>query len=145
MATINPYLTFTGNCEEAFKFYKSVFGGEFTYLGRYKEMPPMQGYPPVSKGEAEKIMHVSLPIGKETILMGSDTSGSFGKVTVGTNFSVSITADSQEEADRLFKGISKGGKVTMPMDKTFWGSYFGMLVDKFGFQWMVSFDQNEKK
>ena len=145
MATINPYLTFNGNCEEAFKFYKSVFGGEFTYLGRYKEMPPMEGHPPVSKAEAEKIMHVSLPIGKETILMGSDTSGTFGKVMVGTNFSVSINADSQEEADRLFKGLSKGGKVTMPMEKTFWGSYFGMLADKYGFQWMVSFDQNEKK
>jgi len=145
MATINPYLTFNGNCEEAFKFYKSVFGGEFTYLGRYKEMTPMEGHPPVSKEEAEKIMHVSLPIGKETILMGSDTSETFGKVTVGTNFSVSITTESQEEADRLFKGISKDGKVTMPMDKTFWGSYFGMLVDKFGIPWMVSFDQNEKK
>jgi len=105
----------------------------------------MEGHPPVSKAEAEKIMHVSLPIGKKTILMGSDTSETFGKVIVGNNFSVSINTDSQEEADRLFKGLSKGGKITMPMDKTFWGSYFGMFVDKFGFQWMVSFDQNEKK
>jgi PhnB protein len=138
--TINPYLTFNGNCEEAFNFYKSVFGGKFAYLGRFKEMPPMEGMP-VNSDDADKIMHVSLPIGGGTVLMGSDSSESFGKATVeGNNFSVSINAPSQAKADKLFEGLANGGQVTMPMSQTFWGSYFGMLKDKYGIQWMVSFD-----
>lgn len=141
--TISPYLTFPGNCEEAFNFYKSVFGGNFTYLGRFNEMPPMEGQPPMPASEANKIMHVSLPISKETILMGSDSSEAFGHATVmGNNFSISINAASTKEADKLFNGLSAGGKVTMPLEKTFWGAYFGMFVDKFGIQWMVNFDEN---
>ncbi|MEO6230578.1 MAG: VOC family protein [Ferruginibacter sp.] len=144
MAVINPYLTFNGNCEEAFLFYRSVFGGEFPYVGRFKEMPPMDGKS-VPVEEAEKIMHISLPISKETILMGSDTSAAFGQTAnAGTNFSISITADSQAEADKLFNALVVGGKVTMPMGKTFWGSYFGMLTDKFGIAWMMSFDEAQK-
>ena len=139
--TINPYLTFNGNCEEAFNFYKGVFGGAFTYMGRFKDMPPQPGQQ-LSMELGNKILHVSLPISKETILMGSDTAEEFGKtVTEGTNFSISIAAPSKEEADRIFNGISAGGKVTMPMGKTFWGSYFGMCTDKFGVQWMMSFDE----
>jgi PhnB protein len=142
MTTVNVYLNFEGNCEEAFNFYKSIFGGEFSYLGRFKDMPPQEGIPPVTAEEGEKIMHVSLPISKETILMASDTGGEWcAKVTQGNNFSVSINTDSQKEADRLFNGLSAGGKVTMPMEKTFWGSYFGMFTDKFGINWMVSFDE----
>lgn len=142
MTTVNIYLTYEGNCEEAFNFYKSIFGGEFSYLGRFKDMPPQEGIPPVTAEEGEKIMHISLPISKETILMASDTGGEWcGKVTQGNNFSVSINTDSQKEADRLFNGLSAGGKVTMPMEKTFWGSYFGMFTDKFGINWMVSFDE----
>jgi len=138
---INPYLTFNGNCEEAFNFYKQVFGGKFSYLGRFKEMPPAENQPPVPESEGDKIMHVSLPISKETILMGSDSSEAFGQATVpGNNFSVSISAPSTQKADVLFKGLATGGEVTMPMNKTFWGSYFGMLKDKFGIQWMISFD-----
>jgi len=145
MATINPYLAFNGNCEEVFIFYKSVFGGEFTYLGRYKDMPPVENCPPVAESEGNKVMHVSLPISKETILMGCDTSEAFGPaVTTGNNFSISISTDSKEEADRLFSGLSANGQITMAMDKTFWGSYFGMFNDKFGIQWMVGFEQNEK-
>ena len=145
MAVVNPYLTFSGNCEEAFTFYKSIFGGDFQFVGRFKEMPPMEGCPPVSEAEAEKIMHISLPISKETSLMGSDSLDAFGQATiVGTNFTISINTTSQEEADKLFNGLSAGGKVTMPMDKTFWGSYFGMFVDKFNMQWMVSFEQNKQ-
>ncbi len=144
MATINPYLTFNGNCEEAFTFYKSVFGGEFQFLGRYKEMPPMEGMN-VPEAEGEKIMHVSLPISKETILMGSDSSEAFGKATViGNNISISITADSEAEADKLFNAIAAGGQVTMALSKTFWESYFGMCVDKFGIGWMMSYDYNKK-
>lgn len=142
MAQVNPYLTFNGNCEEAFKFYKSVFGGEFGYLGKFKDMPPAEGCEPLSEADSEKIMHVSLAISKETILMGSDTSEAFGQVTtVGNNISVSINTDSQEEADKLFNGLSAGGKITFPMEKTFWGAYFGMFIDKFGINWMVNFDE----
>lgn len=141
--TICPYLTFAGNCEEAFNFYKSVFGGQFQFIGRFSEMPPMEGMPPMPESEANKIMHVSLPISKETILMGSDSSEAFGHSTVmGNNFSISINATSTKDADRLFNGLSSGGKVTMPLEKTFWGAYFGMFVDKFGIQWMVNFDEN---
>lgn len=144
--TISPYLTFAGNCEEAFLFYKSVFGGEFQYLGRFNEMPPMEGQPPMSEADGKLIMHVSLPISKETILMGSDSLETFGHATVmGNNFSISINAASTADADRLFNGLSKGGNVTMPLEKTFWGAYFGMLVDKFGIQWMVNFDEVPNK
>ena len=143
--TISPYLTFNGNCEDAFTFYKSVFGGQFAHMGRYKEMPPMEGKT-VPASEAEKIMHVALPISQETVLMGSDSSDAFGHATVvGNNFSVSINAAGQPEADKLFGGLSSGGNVTMPMNKTFWGSYFGMLTDRFGIQWMVSVEENQKK
>ncbi|HKR05697.1 MAG TPA: VOC family protein [Bacteroidia bacterium] len=143
MATINPYLTFNGNCEEAFNFYKSVFGGEFGYLGRFKEMPPMDGKT-VPASEGEKIMHVSLPITRESILMGSDSSDAFGQATViGNNFSISVNTDSKAEADKLYKGLSAAGNQTMPMNQTFWGSYFGMLTDKFGINWMVSCDKKE--
>jgi PhnB protein len=97
---------------------------------------------PVSEAEAEKIMHISLPISKETILMGSDSSEAFGHATVtGNNFSISISAKSRKEADRLYTALSEGGKAIMPMSKTFWGSYFGMLTDKFGIQWQVGFGQ----
>ena len=141
MATVNAYLTFPGNCEAAFNFYKSVFGGEYTYIGRFKDMPPADDcYVPPADGE--KIMHVSLPISKETILMGSDSSESFGQVTVmGNNIALSINATSTEEAGRFFNGLSVDGKVTMPMNKTFWGAYFGMFTDQFGIHWMINYDE----
>lgn len=144
MATVNAYLTFNGNCEEAFLFYKSVFGGEFPYIGKFKDMPQEDGKP-LDPAMAEKIMHVSLPISKETCLMGSDTGGEWASsFKEGNNFSISISASSKEEADRLFNGLSAGGKVTMPMDNTFWGDYFGMWTDKFGINWMMSFNENQK-
>ena len=143
MAAINPYLTFNGNCEEAFNFYKSVFGTEFTYIGRFGEMPPADNCAPVSDEASNLIMHVSLPISAETVLMGSDSSAEFGQVTAfGNNISISINTDSVEEADRLFNGLSAGGKIVMPMEKTFWGAYFGMFTDKFDINWMVNFDEN---
>ena len=138
MPAINPYLTFDGNCEDAFNFYRSVFGGEFPYLGRFKDMPSEK---PLPAEVGEKIMHVSLPIGNGSILMGSDSSAEFGHATVmGNNFSISINADSKEESDNLFNKLSAGGVVTMPMNQTFWGAYFGMFTDKFGIQWMVNYD-----
>ena len=142
MATVNVYLTFNGNTEEAFNFYKSVFGGDFTYLGRFKDMPADENCPPPSEDEGNRIMHVSLPISKETILMGSDSTSQSGDVPAfGGNFSVSINTDSTAEADKLFNGLSAGGNVIMPLEKTFWGAYFGMLVDKFGVHWMVNYDE----
>ncbi|KLT71755.1 MULTISPECIES: VOC family protein [Flavobacterium] len=142
MATVNPYLIFNGNCEEAFLFYKSVFGGEFPYIGKFKDMPEgEEGCTGASEKDADRIMHVSLPIG-DTILMGSDSSEQSGDVVVGGNFSVSINVASTEEADRIFNGLSAGGAVYMPMEKTFWGAYFGMFKDKFDISWMVNFDEN---
>lgn len=146
MTTVNVYITYDGNCEKAFQFYQSVFGGEFSYMGRFKDMPPMEGMPAVSNEEGEKIMHVSLPISKETVLMGSDVGGEWGpKIKIGNNFSVSITTDNKEEADRLFGELSDGGKITMPMQSTFWGDYFGTFTDKFEINWMVSFAENPQK
>ncbi len=144
MATVNVYLTFNGNCEEAFNFYKSVFGGEFPYMGRFGEMPPSEENQ-MSPEHANRIMHVSLPISKETVIMGSDTGGEWAaNFKQGNNFSISITAESQDVADRLFGGLSAGGTITMPMNETFWGDYFGMFTDKFGVNWMVSFDTKTK-
>ena len=141
MASINPYLIFNGNCEAAFLFYQSVFGGEFPYIGKFKDMPADDNCPPPTAEDAERIMHVSLPIGNQTVLMGSDSTAQSGDVNVGNNFSVSINTDSAVEADTLFNGLSSGGNVIMPMTKTFWGAYFGMFTDKFGIGWMVNFDE----
>ncbi len=138
MARINPYLTFNGNCEEAFNFYKSVFGGEFDHIGKFKDMPENPECP-ISESDKNKVMHVSLPISKETILMGSDTSGEWSNnFNQGNNFSISINTDNIKEADKLFSDLSQKGKIMMPMNKTFWNSYFGMFTDKYGIQWMVS-------
>jgi PhnB protein len=143
MATINPYLNFEGNTEEAFNFYKSVFGGEFTTLQRFKDTPEADR---ASEKDKEKIMHISLPIGKGNVLMATDALESMGhKVTAGTNFHLSLNTDSEEETKELFNALSAGGKVTVPLDKTFWGAYFGMFTDKFGIQWMVNYDYNQNK
>lgn len=141
MAAINPYLMFNGTCEEAFLFYKSVFGGDFPYIGKYKDAPAEEGEV-LSEEALNRVMHVSLPIGN-TILMGSDSHPRYGDVGFGDNFSISINAESREEADKMFNGLSAGGKVEMAMNDTFWGSYFGMFKDKFGVNWMVSFDKNQ--
>ena len=139
MASVAPYLNFNGNCEEAFGFYKSVFGGEYPYVGRFKDMPPMEGAPAMSEEEGNKIMHMSLPIGKDAYIMGSDAGGEWANnIQFGNNIQLSLNVDSNEEADRIYQGLSAGGRQTMPMNQTFWGSYFGMLTDKFGINWLVS-------
>src|SRR5688500_9769952 len=144
MPSVNVYLTFLGNCEEAFNFYKSVFGGDFGYVGRFKDMPPQEGMK-MSEADQDRIMHISLPISKETMLMGSDTGGEWAAHTVvGNNFSISVNADSKDQADKIFNALSSRGKVTMPMAQTFWGDYFGMCTDKFGINWMMSFNENNK-
>jgi PhnB protein len=133
MANINPYLNFDGNCEEAFKFYQSIFGGEFTGRSRFKDIP---GQP---SSDGERILHISLPIGN-TILMGSDRNAHMGSGILGNNMHVSIQPSSKEEAEGLFNGLAKGGNITMPLADTFWNATFGMLVDKFGIQWMVNYE-----
>lgn len=140
MKTINPYLNFNGNTEEAFDFYKSVFGGEFIVVQRFKEV---QGTENLSAEDGEKIMHISLPIGNN-ILMATDALQSMGhSLTPGNNFSVSVNVDSEQEADELYKGLAQGGIETVPLEKHFWGDYFGMLTDKFGIQWMISYTYNQ--
>ena len=141
MPNINPYLTFASDTEAAFNFYKSVFGGEFLMLVRFKDMPSEN----LSPSEADKIMHVSLPIGKGTVLMGSDAPLFMGKLTNGNNFYISIDTESEAEATKLYNGLSAGGKITMPLGKAPWGAFFGMFEDKFGIRWMVNYDYNRPK
>jgi PhnB protein len=137
MAVINPYLNFNGNCEEAFNFYKSVFGGEFTSIQRFKDVPSEN---PLPEAEGDWVMHVELPIGKSTVLMGSDSPSTMGKIVNGNNYHISIQTNDTEETDRLFAGLSAGGQVSMPLQETFWGARFAMFVDKFGIQWMINQD-----
>ncbi len=137
MATLNPYLNFAGNTEQAFTFYRSVFGGDFTTLQRFKDTPEAGRVP---EKEKDMLMHVSLPVGKGNSLMATDALDSMGhKLIAGNNIQLSLEAESKDEAEKLFKGLSAGGKVTVPLKDTFWGAYFGMLTDRFGIQWMVNY------
>jgi PhnB protein len=138
MITVNPYLTFDGNCLEAFTHYRKVFGGEFEANQKFKDEPG-SNHPP---SDADRILHISLPLSKGFFLMGSDRATSMGPGKQGDNISLSINTTSRKEADDVFKGLAKGGNVTMPIATTFWGSYFGMVNDKFGIQWMVSFAES---
>jgi PhnB protein len=143
MAQINPYIHFNGNAEEAFTFYKSVFGGEFISLSRFKDFPNPEY--PFPEDEAEKIMHIALPIGKNSILMGSDTPQFLGKHNENeTRSKISISAETKDEADQLFNRLSRGGKIEIPITDSPWGSYFGMFRDKYGIEWMVDFDLKDK-
>jgi PhnB protein len=142
MLTINPYLNFKGNTEEAFNFYRSVFGGEFSVLQRFKDTPECDK---ISPAEQEKIMHVALPLSNGYVLMATDALESIGQtLQVGNNFYIAIHPESKEEAAKLFNGLSAGGKQTMPLQETFWGAYFGMFTDKFGVQWMINYTLNQK-
>jgi PhnB protein len=135
MTKLNPYLNFDGNALDAFNFYKSVFGGEFLGVMKMADAPGLDKLP---ENEKDRVMHVSLPIG-ENILMGSDILPSMGqKLNTGNNNYISINANSREEADQYFNGLSTGGKVEMPMSDQFWGDYFGSLVDKYDIHWMIS-------
>jgi PhnB protein len=138
MPTINPYINFNGNAEEAFTFYKSVFGGEFSKLIRFKDLS-LPGFD-VSKNDADKIMHIALPIGKN-VLIANDVPESMGRVNENENRSkISVSAGSKEEADKLFLGLSAGGTVEMPIANSPWGTYFAMFRDKYGIEWTVEFD-----
>ena len=142
MALINPWINFNGNAEEAFNFYKSVFGGEIAMIKRLKDIASPEF--PVAEVDANKVMHIALPIGKN-ILMGNDVPESMGKVNEQENRSkISISAESKEEADKLFNGLSVGGTIEAPIGESPWGTYFGMFRDKFGIEWMVDFDPKYK-
>ena len=142
MATMNPYLNFNGNAEEAFNFYKSVFGKEFSNVQKFKDMP---GSEKMSEDDANKIMHIALPLSNGHILMASDTVESMGhKLNVGNNVYINLSPDSEEEADKLYKGLSAGGVVEMELQKTFWGAYYGSFTDKYGVKWMINYEYEKK-
>ena len=137
MHTIDIYLHFNGNSEEAFSFYKTVFGGDFIVAQRYKDVP---GGDKMRPEDQEKMMHISLQITPSTVLMASDIlSPADGELVMGNNFHICIQADHEKEADKLFAGLSRNGKIEMPMNKTFWGAYFGMCRDAIGVLWMINY------
>ena len=137
MATLNPYLNFPGNTEEAFNFYKKVFGGEFTMIQRFKDTPEKDK---ISPADQQKVMHVGLPLGNGNVLMGTDALESMGHpVKMGNNINLSLETQNKEESDKIFNALAVGGKIEMPLQNTFWGAYFGSVVDKFGIHWMVNY------
>ena len=139
MATINPHVNFNGNAEEAFNFYKSVFGGEFSRLVRFGQMASADFA--VDEKEANKIMHIALPIGASNELMGNDVPSFMGTVNEQENRSkIAVIVESKEEADTIYHGLSAGGDVEMPISDSPWGSYFGMFRDKYGIEWMIEFN-----
>lgn len=145
MTKLNSYLNFQGNTEEAFNFYKSVFGGEFAGLMRFKDVADLPGKENLSTADLNKIMHIALNVG-DNMLMATDALESMGqRLTTGTNVTLSLHPDSKKEADRLYNALSAGGQPTMPMMDMFWGDYWGMLTDKFGIQWMVNYTSDQKK
>jgi PhnB protein len=138
MAVINPHINFNGNAEEAFTFYKSVFGGEFAKITRFKDLA-IPGFR-VSEKEENKIMHIGLPIGKN-MLIANDVPEMMGKTNENENRSkIAISTESKEEADKLFNGLSAGGQIEGPIGESPWGSYFGCFRDKYGIEWIVEFD-----
>jgi PhnB protein len=140
MSIANIYLTFNGNCKEAFDFYAAVLQKKISDFNVFGEMPPQPGIE-LSEADKNRVMHVTLPVSAETSLMGSDTFP-HQPVSFGDNFSISISPDSKKEADRIFKELGEGGNVVMPMADTFWDAYFGMVRDKFGVNWMINFDSS---
>jgi PhnB protein len=142
MTKLNVYLNFPGNAEEAFRFYKSVFGGELSSLIRFKDLP-MEGAP-VPKEAMDQIMHVALPVGND-VLMASDAPESMGfKFVPGNNAYISVHPDSKAEADRLFKALSAGGKIEMAIADQPWGDYYGSFADKYGINWMINYSSPKK-
>lgn len=140
MASVSTYLNFSRNAEEAFNFYKSIFGGEFEGgIMRFKDLPLQEGQPPVPEADKGLVMHVSLPIIGSYRLMGSDAPESMGfKVNPGNNVYINVSPDTRAETERLFAALSAGGKVEMPLQDMFWGDYFASFTDRYGVQWMLS-------
>lgn len=143
MRAINPWINFNGNAEEAFTFYKSVFGGEFTKIIRFGDLSSEEF--PVAENEASKIMYIALPIGKQNVLVANDVPEFMGRVSENENRSkIAVSTESREEADKIFNGLSAGGDVEGPIGEGPWGTYAGMLRDKYGIEWIVEFDPNYK-
>ena len=141
MRTINPWINFNGNAEEAFTFYKSVFGGEFKKVIRFKDLTGIEF--PMTEKDANKIMHIALPMGKHNMLMANDVPEFMGRVNENENRSkISVSAESREEADKIFNGLSAGGNIEGPIGDSPWGTYAGMFRDKYGIEWIVEFDPN---
>ena len=141
MRAINPWINFNGNAEEAFTFYRSVFGGEFTKVVRFKDLASAEFQ--VAEKEENKIMTIALPIGKHNVLMANDVPEFMGRVNEQENRSkISVSAESREEADKIFKGLSAGGDIEGPIGDSPWGTYAGMFRDKYGIEWIVEFDPN---
>jgi PhnB protein len=139
---VNPYLNFAGNAEEAFEFYRSIFGGELSVY-RFKDFPA-EGFE-IPKEAENQVMHISLPLGDDTVLMASDAPEGLGPpVEQGNNVHVSLHPDSREEADRIFNALADGGEVTMPLGDQVWGDYYGSLRDRFGIHWMVNYHAGEE-
>lgn len=140
MATINPYLTFNGNAEEAFTFYKSVFGGDFVKVVRFKDLPSDPNHP-IPESDADKIMHIALPIGTGNVLVANDVPARMGIVSEHEHRSkILVNTESKEEVDRIFASLSAGGDVEVPVGDSPWGSYFGMFRDTYGIEWIINFD-----
>jgi PhnB protein len=146
MAAVNTYLNFTRNTEEAFKFYKSVFGGEFIgSISRFRDIPPSENTPPLPEADKDLVMHIALPILNGHVLMGTDAPESMGfKVHFGNNVYISLHPDTREETKKLFNALSKGGKVEMELQDMFWGAYYGSCTDKFGVNWMFNCEEKKK-
>src|ERR1700742_178832 len=143
MRTINPWINFNGNAEEAFTFYKSVFGGEFKKIVRFKDVASPEFPMAANDADANKIMHIALPIGKNNVLIANDVPSFLGKVNEEENRSkIAVSTDSREEADKIFNGLSAGGNVEMPIDDSPWGTYASIFRDKYGIEWIVEFDPN---
>jgi len=143
MRTINLWINFNGNAEEAFTFYKSVFGGKFSKIVRFKELSSDEF--PIAENDANKIMYISLPIGNNNVLIANDVPGFMGKVSENENRSkIVVSTESREEADKVFNGLSTGGDIEGPIGDSPWGTYAGMFRDKYGIEWIVEFDPNYK-
>ena len=140
MSSVGTYLNFPRNTEEAFNFYKSVFGGEFAGpINRFGEIPPQEGMPPLAEADKNLVMHVALPILGGHLLMGTDAPESMGfTVNPGNNVYISLSPDTREETKKIFDGLSEGGEVKMELQDTFWGAYYGSCADKYGIQWMLN-------
>jgi len=139
MIKLNTYLNFNGNTEQVFTFYKKIFGGDFTTLMRFADMP---GSEKMTDEDKEKIMHVALPVGEQDVLMGTDVMESMNqRLNPGDNFSISISLDNEAEAIRIFEVLSAGGQVIMPLGKEFWSDLFGICKDQFGIQWMINYNK----
>jgi PhnB protein len=144
MAAVSTYLNFPRNTEEVFNFYKSVFGGEFIGIMRFKDIPPNENMPPLAEADKNLVMHVAFPILGGHVLMGTDAPESMGfTVTKGNNVYICLQPDSREETQRLFKALSEGGKIEMDLQDMFWGDYYGSCSDKYGINWMFNCGQKK--